>query len=76
MSDLLPYCDSFRCAGMKIKGVLKLNVPPKTLNCPDCESALLWKRPNSYLNKKASTSKNKDRLQYDGAIARKEMRKL
>lgn len=50
------YCTSYKCygTGSRSRGTLKENVPPKTVNCPDCGSVLLWtkyKRRDAYRDK-------------------------
>lgn len=45
-SDYEAWCSSIKCAGDKYQVVLvkKPNVKSRAFNCPDCGSALYWKR--------------------------------
>lgn len=47
--DYEPWCSSIRCAGDRYQVVLvkKENVKPKTWFCPECGSALMWKKIGS-----------------------------
>lgn len=71
MSDLQPYCASLRCSGMRVKGVLKQNVKHKTVNCPDCGSALFWKPEKKSFCRYATNSRHKDREMFQLGILRK-----
>lgn len=42
--ELIAHCTSQKCQGanLRAKGVVKENVKPRTVWCPDCGSALSW----------------------------------
>lgn len=57
---LKAYCDSIPCTGGNYRKVLK-EVKEKTINCPNCKAALLWKSDKKkQVNKKPKQKKEKD----------------
>ncbi len=42
--ELSPFCTSYKCTSAnKGKQRVKLDVAPKTRDCPNCGSAILWR---------------------------------
>lgn len=68
MSELVAYCDSLKCSGIKIKAVAKLNVNISQTNCPDCGAALFRKKPNTYLMKHERYTKVKEKIEYNFSV--------